>query len=171
MNRLALGLFPVLLAAWVGGCAGYRLGPTNGLQAREKSVEVAFFLNTTAEPRLSEAVAHALRKRLQQEGSFRLATHGDGDIRITGVIVAYERSPVSYQPNDVITVRDYDIRIRARVKAEERSGGRTLIEQEVAGRAVVRVGADQPSAERQVLPVLAGDLAFNIAAKLVDGTW
>jgi hypothetical protein len=171
MNRVLLRLFPVLLAGWAAGCAGYRLGPTNGLPAREKSVQVAVFQNATSEPRLGEAVVHALRKRFQQEGTFRLATQGDGDIIVSGVIIDFARSAVSYQPGDIIAVRDYDITMRARVRAEERSGGRTLLDQEVTGHATVRIGADQASAERQVLPVLAGDLAFNIAAKLVDGTW
>lgn len=164
-------LLPVLLAGWAAGCAGYRLGPTNGVPARERSIQVALFENATLEPRLSAAVAQALRKRLQQDGTFRLATHGEGDVIVTGVIVAYERFAVSFQPDDVVAVRDYGLVMRARVKALERASGRVLLDQEVGGRATVRVGADQASAERQVLPVLAGDLADNVAARLVDGTW
>jgi hypothetical protein len=70
--------------------------------------------------------------------------------------------------------------------AEERSTGRKLLDQKVEGRATVRIGARQPdpqgdmypvlggdqaSVERQTLPVLAADLAQNITARLVDGSW
>lgn len=173
-------------AIWLAGCAGYQLGPTNGLEARSRSVQVNFFRNEAAEPRLSEAVAHALRKRLQQEGTFKLATHNDGDIVVHGTILAYERLPVSYQPGDVTTVKDYDLTLRVHVVAEERSTGRKLLDRDVQGRATVRIGARQPSAdgqslpvlagdeasvERQTLPILAADLAQNVIARLVDGTW
>ena len=62
---------PALVASAVGalllsGCAGYQVGPTNGMSAGSRTVEVALFPNHTLEPRLSEPVAHALRKQLQQ---------------------------------------------------------------------------------------------------------
>lgn len=160
--------FPVLLLA---GCAGYQLGPTNGVEARSQSVQVNFFQNRTLEPRVSEDVAHALRKRFQQEGTYRLATHGDGDIIVNGVLLAYDRTPVSYQPKDVTTVQDYDLTLRAHVVAVERQSGRKLLDQDMVGHATMRIGPDQTTVERQLLPVLAADLAHNITARLVDGSW
>ena len=73
------------------GCAGYRVGPTNGVAAGDKSVQVNLFQNATPEPRLIEAVATALRKTLQQDGTFRLNTHSDGDIVVSGVITRFQR--------------------------------------------------------------------------------
>ena len=166
-RRAPLGALLLLLT----GCAGYQLGPTNGLEARSHSIQVNFFQNRTEEPRVSEAVAHALRKRLQQEGTYKLATHDDGDVIVNGVVVSYDRTPVSYQPKDVTTVRDYDLTLKAHVVATERGSGRKLLDEVVAGHATLRIGADQTSAERQILPVLAGDLARNISARLVDGSW
>lgn len=160
-----------LLALGLTGCAGYRLGPTNGSPAQSRSVEVRFFQNATGEPRISEAVAQALRQRLQQEGTFRLATRGEPDIIVHGVLTRYSRSPLSYQPSDVITVRDYEILLEAHVTAEECAGGRKLLDQAVRGRVSVRVGHDEASAERQALPVLAEDLARNITSRLADGEW
>ncbi|HNU99837.1 MAG: hypothetical protein KA191_03595 [Verrucomicrobia bacterium] len=185
-TRRFLGLGWCGAAILLAGCAGYRLGPTSGNDARSRSVQVNFFRNEAPEPRLSEAVAHALRKQLQQEGTYTLATHNDGDIVVNGVLLAYERSPVAYQPGDVTTVRDYEITLRAHVVAEERSTGRVVLDEKVRGRATVRIGArnplpdgqmppvlagDQASVERQTLPILAADLARNITARLVDGAW
>lgn len=164
-------LWCFLWAAVFSGCAGYQLGPTNGLAARSQSVQVNFFPNETLEPRLSEAVAQALRKRLQQEGTYKLATQGDGDIVVNGVILSYARMPVSFQPKDVTTVRDYEVTLRVHVIAVARADGRKVLDQDVQGRTTIRVGADQPTSERLALPMLAADLAQNITARLVDGTW
>src|ERR1051326_2872926 len=72
-------------------CAGYRLGPTNGLAAGDKAIQIMPFANQTLEPRLTDAVTAQLRKQIQHDGTFRLATHDDGDIVVTGAIIRYTR--------------------------------------------------------------------------------
>lgn len=156
---------------FVAGCSGYKLGPTNGLRAGEKSIQINPFVNQTLEPRLSEPITLEVRKRVQQDGTYKLATHGEGDLIVNGVIVSYDRSGVSFQPNDVITVRDYHLSIAARIIAIDRSTGKTNLNQLVRGRTVVRVGNDLTSAERQAIPLVAADLARNAASALADGTW
>ncbi|MBI4327009.1 MAG: hypothetical protein HY674_17350, partial [Chloroflexi bacterium] len=108
---------------------------------------------------------------LQQDGTYRLNTRGDGDIVVKGVITGFYRSPLSFQPADILTVRDYSVAMTVKVTATERSTGAVLLDQEVAGRSTVRAGADLASAERQAVPLLAEDLAKNVTALLVDGKW
>ncbi|HEY4983898.1 MAG TPA: LptE family protein, partial [Verrucomicrobiae bacterium] len=79
------------VAALLAGCAGYHLGPVNGAVAGEKSVEVLPFNNQTLQPRLGDAVTQALRERLQTDGTYHLATHGPGDVVVSGVITRYNR--------------------------------------------------------------------------------
>lgn len=141
------------------------------MSAGSKSVQVTFFQNRTLEPRLTEPLAFALRRALQQEGSYRLNTRGDGDIVLSGVITQFRRSELSFQREDVLTVRDYALSLSARVLAVERSSGRTLLDREVMGRTTIRVGNDLASAERQAIPLLADDLARNVTSLLVDGEW
>ena len=155
----------------VAGCAGYRLGPTAGFAAGSRSVQVRFFANKTLEPRLSQAVASALRRNLQRDGTYHLDTRGEGDVVLDGVITTYDRSALTFQPNDILTVRDYIVRLTARITARERGTGRVVLDREVTGRTTIRVGADEASAERQALPLLADDLAKNATALLVDGAW
>lgn len=170
MKRFGLSLL-ALMAFTLAGCAGYQLGPTNGTRAGERSIEVKFFANKTGEPRLVETVNNALRKRLQQDGTYKLNTHGDGDIIVTGTLSRYDRSGVSFLPSDVRTIRDYDITLTARVIARERSTGKIVLERDISGRTTLRAGSDLASAERQSLPNLAEDLARNITTLLADGTW
>ena len=163
--------FSLLISGILAGCAGYRLGSTNGVEARDKSIEVVPFSNQTLEPRLGDSVTTAMRQNLQRDGTFRLSTHGDPDIVVTGVLTRYDRHELSFLPNDILTVSDFRISIKAQVTARNLSTGKTVLDKEVSGYTLVRVGSDLTSAERQALPLLADDLAKNITALLVDGTW
>ncbi len=163
-NCLAL----LLLAT---GCAGYRLGPTNGLEAGEKSVQIVPFANKTMAPRLTDVVTSQLRKELQRDGTFHLATGEAGDIVVTGALTHYQRLEVTFTPQDILTVKDYRLTLTAQVTARERSTGRVLLDQAVNGYTLMRVGNDITSAERQAWPLLASDLARNVTALLAEGKW
>src|SRR5438552_15405503 len=93
------------------GCAGYKLGPTNGFAAREKSIQIHPFANQTLEPRLTDAITFQLRKQIQRDGTFQLATHTDGDIVVSGVITNYNRHALSFERADTLTARDYRLSI------------------------------------------------------------
>jgi hypothetical protein len=166
----AIGVGACALIA--SGCAGYKLGPTNGIVAGSKSVQVNPFINRVLEqPRLTEYVTSSLRKELQQDGTFKLDTHKSGDVIVNGSIIDYERQHLSFEPRDNLTPRDYRIFIVAQVDAQDRSSGRKLLARRVRGQTTVRVGGDLVSAERQAIPLAAEDLARNITALLVDGEW
>jgi len=153
------------------GCAGYRVGPVSGDVAGDRSIEVAPFASKVIEPRVGDAVTTSLRRQLQQEGTFRLNTRGEADIVVTGSVTEYDRSSLSVQPEDILTPRDYRLRIRAHVTARDRTSGRVLLDREVLGQTTLRVTADLSSGERQAIPQATDDLARNITALLTEGTW
>jgi len=155
----------------MAGCAGYQLGPSNGMRAGEKSVQINPFINETPEPRLIEPITLAMRRQVQRDGTYKLATQGDGDLIVNGVVTRYDRSPVSFQARDVLTVRDYNLTITARIVAVDRATGKTNSNQTIRGRTTVRVGNDLASAERQAIPLVAADLARNAVAAIADGAW
>ncbi|MGH7970469.1 MAG: LptE family protein [Limisphaerales bacterium] len=158
-------------AAWLTGCAGYRLGPVNGMTAGERSVQINPFVNQTLEPRLTDAVTLELRKELQRDGTYQLATHGGADVILAGALTRYLRNEVTVSSSDILTVRDYRLTLTAQVTARELSTGKVLLDQQVSGYTLIRVGSDLTSAERQAMPLLAGDLAKNITALLAEGKW
>ena len=159
------------LACGLSGCAGYRLGPSNGQPAGDRTVQIVPFANRTLEPRLSDAATSALRKEIQREGTFTLANDEYTDLIVTGQIVNYNRVEVTFLSTDVVTAQDYKVEMRAHVVARERITGKVVLERDLTGSALMRVGSDLPSAERQTLPLLAADLARQITAALADGTW
>lgn len=164
---LAAG-FALLLFA--GGCA-YSLGPSSGVEPGARAVAVMPFENRSLEPRVTESISTALRSQLQQEGTYRLARHGDADIVVSGIVTEIRREQQSFQEIDTRILRDYRLEIVARVTATERGSGKTVLDQEVTGHTMLRIQNDMPSAERQAMPLLAANLARNITSLLVDGSW
>lgn len=164
---LAAGL---MLGVAGGGCA-YRMGPSSGVEPGSRAVAILPFENATLEPRVTEALATALRGQFQQEGTYELARQGDADIVVRGVVEGISRREQSFQSQDIRTTRDYRLEIVAHVTAIERGTGRKLLDQTVEGHTMMRVMQDLPSAERQAMPLLAANLARNIVSLLVDGTW
>src|SRR5207245_9647211 len=105
----SLGGAILSLALLSNGCAGYRLGPTNGLAAGEKSVQIIPFANQTMEPRLGDAVTIQVRKQLQRDGNYRLATKEDGDILVSGAVTYYRRHEVRFLTAGVLAVPAYRV--------------------------------------------------------------
>ena len=163
----------LILAALIAvtGCAGYRLGPTNGAAAGGRSISINFFQNQTPEPRLVEAVNGALRKRVQQDGALRLDTSGAGDYVVNGQITNFERSALSFNPGDIATAQDYSLQLTAHVTVTERGTGRAVLDRVFSGRTSIRAGQNLGNVERQVVPLAASDLAGRIVSALVDGSW
>jgi hypothetical protein len=162
---------PALAALALAGCASYHLGPVNGAVAGEKSIEVLPFNNQTLQPRLGDALTQALRERLQVDATYHLATHGAGDVVVTGVIRSYEREGLGYLNTDSVTPQNYRVGVIVHVTARDRASGKLILEKDVKGHTLVHIGADLSSAERQALPLLAGELAQSIAGLLTEGTW
>jgi hypothetical protein len=164
-------LLPAVLAAALAGCAGYRLGPSNGLPAGSLSVQVLPFVNNTREPRISEYLSASLRRQFQQDGTFRLQTAGTPDLLVTGKIIRFDRMELSYTTNDVLTPQEYTLTLTASIEARDPVSGKTNVNRIIQGRTYIRTGNDLASSERQAMPNLADDLARNAVSALVDGIW
>lgn len=164
--------FLALLVAWLfAGCAGYQLGPTNGIEAGSRTIQIRPPVNKTFESRVGVALDQQLRKQLQRDGTYRLETRGEGDVVVDTTILRYEKIGETFEPNDTLTVRDYRVLLFAHVTAYDRVTGKKIVDREFRGRTQVRPGNDQSSAELQALPLLTEDLARNITSALVDGEW
>lgn len=169
--RLGRACLSYLAVAALSGCAGYHLGPVNGLEAGERSIQVNPFANQTLQPRLTDAVTSQVRKEIQRDGTYHLATQGDPDLLLSGTITRYQRFEVTLASSDILTVKDYRLSLTVHVTARERATGKVVLDQPVNGYTLIRVGSDLTSAERQAMPLLAQDLARNVTALLAEGKW
>jgi len=153
------------------GCAGYQLGPTGGQRAGAQSIQITPFLNHSPEPGLADELTSAVRKAVQRDATFRLATDGDSDLVVEGVITEYRRRELSLLSEDVRTVRDYQVTLAVHVTMRERASGKVIVDRMVSGGTLLRVGDDFNSSERQAAPIIARDLARQITTLLADGEW
>ena len=169
--RLPVLVSSLGLAALLSGCAGYRLGPTDGQVAGVRSVQVVPFLNDTLEPRLTDSLTAGLRKEFQRDATFKLDSHGKADLVITGKVTNYRRRVQSLAPTDLATGRDYRLELTAQVTVRERSTDRIVLNQPIVGTTLVRVANDLTSTERQAMPLLAEDLAKRVVALVAEGSW
>ena len=168
-NYMITGALAMLL--WGSGCVGYVAGPTNGLPAGSRSVRVEFFGNETLEPRLVVAVNRALKRNLQQDGTYTLETQGEADLVVSGQLTEFLRNGISYTPGDSLVVQDYTMQLTARIKVFDRTDGKVVYEGDVTGKSTVRVGNDLTSSQRQSIPLIADHLARQATSFIVDGQW
>ena len=168
-NYMITGVLAMLL--WGSGCVGYVAGPTNGLPAGSRSVRVEFFGNETLEPRLVVAVNRALKRNLQQDGTYTLETQGEADLVVSGQLTEFLRNGISYTPGDSLVVQDYTMQLTARIKVSDRTSGQVVYEGDVTGKSTVRVGNDLTSSQRQSIPLIADHLARQATSFIVDGQW
>src|SRR3982750_128072 len=117
--RISGGILLLACALGGGGCAGYHLGSTDGVPEGYRTVVVTPFTNRTLEPRMSDDATFALRKEIQRDGTFRLATASTANVEITGELIRYERFEISFLANDTSTARDYRINLTAHVVARD----------------------------------------------------
>jgi len=165
------GILILVLALGGGGCAGYHLGPSDGSLAGDRTVVIQPFTNRTLEPRLADDATFALRKEIQRDGTFRLTSGATANLEVTCELIRYDRLEVSFYSNDITTARDFRVSLTAQVVARDRVSGKVVLDRRVIGQSLMRVGSDQPSAERQTMPLVATDLARQITSLLVDGAW
>ena len=164
-------LLSLLLASVLTGCVGYQAGPTNGALTGARTVSVSFFKNETLEPRLVVAVNRALKRNLQQDGTFELETNGNADLLVTGELTDFLRGGVSYKPGDILTVQDYNLQLIATITVTDRVTGQVIIQREITGSSFVRVGNDLSAGQRQAVPLIADQLARQATDLIVDGDW
>jgi outer membrane lipopolysaccharide assembly protein LptE/RlpB len=156
-----------LLAGLIlSGCAGYRLGNTRDLSYR--TVAVPVFQNRTLYPQLEAQITSAIRQRLQSDGTLQLETAGTADVVLTGVITKYTRRPVRALKSDTGTPSEYRVTITAQIEARDRANQVVVPATEIEGSADTFIGTDLQSADQQVLPLIAQDLAQRVVTLLAE---
>jgi Lipopolysaccharide-assembly len=155
----------ICLFAW--GCAGYHIGPVT--KRNFNSIAVPMFRNMTLLPQLEAQISNAVIKRLQQDGSLRIEAEPRADVVLKGSITKYFREAVRALRTDTGVPREYEITITVRVEATDRRTGEIVLKPtDVEGKSEVFIGEDQQSAEEQVLPLIADDIAKRVTGLLVE---
>jgi hypothetical protein len=160
--KLALA-FTIILT----GCAGYKIGPTLG--ANYRSVAVLMFRNKTYQAQIERQITSAIIRQFQADGTLRVESAAAADLILTGEITDYRRHELRSQPNDSNAPREYEIDIDARIEARDRVTGKLVLGPKVVnGKAATFIGNDLQTAEEQVLPLVAQNLAQHVVTLLAE---
>ena len=78
---------------------------------------------------------------------------------------------MSYKPGDILTVQDYNLQLSATITVTDRVTGEVIIQRNITGNSIVRVGDDLTAGQRQAVPLIADQLARQATDLIVDGDW
>lgn len=164
------GAATFLLAFFLGGCAGYHLGPATPAYLRKiHSIAVPTFRNATLVPRIEALVTGSVVKQFQQDGTFRIASEHDADAVLKGEITALSRNPARSVRGNVLATTEFNLVLRLRYSLVGRDGSPLGASGEVAGSTSFFVGSDVTTDERQALPLATEEMAIHLVSQLTEG--
>lgn len=116
MNRIrnVFKLFLPVFCLLAGSC-GYQLGGTKPPKLElAQTVKVCLFANNSLEPRAATLVTGALADELQRDGTYRLSSGADADIRVEGEVYSITFDQLRSSRED--TYKSTELGLRLSVK-------------------------------------------------------
>lgn len=168
-NVLAAVAAALVLVAFGGGCAGYRVGSM--LPPDIKTVYVPTFENKTDEPLIEGRVTAAVITQLQRDGSLKVVAREQADAILKVVLERFILTPVGYDKTSRSRPNEYRIVLSASYVLTSTKTGKVVSEHaRVEGESLAPVLGDLSSSKRAALPEASRTLAIDIVDKLVE-TW
>jgi len=165
----------------LSGCLGYHVGPVKPYYLRDvHSIAVPTFKNRTLIPRIEVLVTDTVIKQLQQDGTFQIASDGNGDATLNGQIYRVDRVPARSVRGNVLATSEFSLALRVKYSVIGRDGKPLVPQAEAVGTTtffVSEAGAsnansqvgDVTTDERQALPLATEDLATRLTSQLSEG--
>lgn len=173
---MKFAFFLPLAALLFSGCAGYKIGPVKPKFMSEiRTLAVPSFKNDTLEPRVEVALATALIKQIQQDGTYQITDEAHADAIILGTLEDITRQPQRSVRGNVLATREYLLGLRCRFTVVNRATGATIDRRGAFGQTSFFVtGSDKISSdvnqdERQAIPLAAEDMAVRYVSALSEG--
>jgi len=160
---------PLLLAFFLGSCAGYHVGPATPAYLRDiHNIAVPTFSNTTLIPRIEVLVTDTVIKQFQQDGTFRMTNPGAADATLKCEIVGVNRSPARSVRGNVLATTEFNLSLVVKYTLIGRDS-KPLTSGGVSGSTTFFVGTDVNTDERQAFPLAAEELARHLVSQLSEG--
>jgi hypothetical protein len=172
--RFAL-LLP-FVALLFSGCAGYKIGPIQPkFMEGIRTIAVPSFKNDTLEPRVEVALATAVIKQIQQDGTYRIVDEKDADAIVIGTLERITRRPARSVRGNVLLTKEYTLELKCRMQVINRATGASIDQRAINGSTSFFVtgsndgSADVNQDERQAIPLAAEDIAVQYVSQLSEG--
>src|SRR5688572_2845386 len=162
---MRFALFLPLLGLLVSGCAGYKIGPIQPkFMEGIRTIAVPTFKNDTLEPRVEVALANALIKQIQQDGTYQITDEKNADAIIEGTLERIQRRPARSVRGNVLATREYTLELKVRFQMINRATGAHLDGRGITGTTSFfvtgtdAIASDVNQDERQAIPLAAEDM-------------
>lgn len=159
-------LSTIAIAMVISGCANYRLGTT--LPDHLKTISIETFQNQTVEPNIESRITSAVRREFQRDGQLEIVMAKEGDILLSGTLLAYDIKPLLYDKSKPNTTRRYEAKITCSILAIERESGKQLANRVVSGSVSFPAAGDTVTARRNSLDAVARTLAKEVVDAVVS---
>ncbi len=168
--RPILRSLPLLAAALVTSCAGYKMGPVKPEKlATVETVAVPTFKNMTLEPRSSVLITNEVIGRIQNDGSFKITTTGKADAILRGTVTEIRRRQLRSARTNVLRTREMEVQVWISYTLEDARTNVVLAEGRARGDSHMFLDDNFQLSERQALNEAAGDAAREIVTRLTEG--
>ena len=163
-------LAAAVVAIFLSGCAGYRLGDVKPYTLRNvKNIAVKTFTNNTYTPRVEVLVTNTVIKQLQQDGTFRITTEEKADAILDGVVQGIGRGPARAVRGNVLASSEFNLGVTVGYTLRTKDGAAVAGPGAISGGTSFFVGGDPQQDERQALPLAVEDLAVRLVSQLSEG--
>lgn len=166
-------LFPTLaLAASLlfPSCAGYRVGPVKpeALQG-VNTIAVPNVKNLTLEPRIDVHVTNAIISRMQEDGTYKVATQGSSDASLEVTITNIERRQLRSARFNTLRTRELGLLVSLDYRLVDLRSQEVIRQGTARGETTVFIDANYQNAERQAIPEAAQRAAERLVSNLSEG--
>ncbi len=158
---------PALLLA---GCAGYTVGPVKPARlASVSSIAVPTFKNLTLEPRSSVLVTNEVVKRLQNDGSYSVASSASADAVLKGTLVEIRRRPLRSARFNTLRTREMEFEVYVDFSLEDARTREVLADGRARGSSHIFLDENFQLTERQALNEAAAEAARDLVTRISEG--
>ena len=163
----ALLAVPVLMLT---GCAGYTVGPLKPARlASINTIAVPTFKNMTLEPRSSVLITNEVVKRLQNDGSYKVASTTAADAVLKGTLVEIRRRPLRSARFNTLRTREMEFEIFIDFTLEDARTREVLADGKARGSSNIFLDENFQLTERQALNEAATEAARDLVTRLSEG--
>lgn len=174
--RVALSFLTAMLCV----ACGYQVGPVKPTKLKGvHRICVKNFKNDTLEPRMEVAVAGAIIKKLQLDGTYEITDESRADAILQGTVTRIDRTPARVVRGNVLQTSEYLLTVSCNYRLIAAHGGNVLDERTVSGTTNFFVSAGLPAQsvlradtvqdQRQAMPLAIENLATRIASLVSEG--
>ncbi len=165
LNRFLAAVTGLLLVS-----CGYQLGGTKpaGMEFAQ-TVQVVNFKNRSLEPRAGTLVTGALADELQRDGTYRLSSAGDADIRVEGEVTSVSFEQLRSSRDDTYKSLEQGLRITVTYRVVDSRNNRVLYSNSVDEIGQFFDVGNIQTGRTNALGYVARRVATTIAENLTNG--